>query len=431
MRDASTLSETLPRRSQTGSTSVGSLPDSVGQTWLGQYRIDGVLGEGGMARVLAAYDIKLGRDVALKLLRPGVPGSVTALTAEARALAAVRHPNIVAIHALHPEAEPPFFVMERVDGRTLEVELAAEGQLPLAVALDVIEDVARGLDCLHAHGLVHGDVKPSNVLLTPEGTAKLADLGLASFLETCEPGELVGTPCYMPPERAHGEKVDPAYRARGDVYSFAVMAFQLLTGRLPFRHETTLPMVHAHAFEPPPRPSDISTLAAAFDAPLLSALRKHPHERTRSAGELAAELRKAAACAEVDGQPFCFLIVDDDQDARELLSQALEEHFLGSPIHSAGDGLAALALAREVMPTVAIVDLQMPGLDGIGLTRELRDISPPGDLAIIVLTGEGNGRDWAQLLDAGADRFLVKPSTIDALKSAIRDLRGTTFDPRA
>ncbi|HEY8086944.1 MAG TPA: protein kinase [Polyangiaceae bacterium] len=217
-----------------------------------RYVLEAVLGEGGMGRVYRAHDAKLGRRVALKVLStpvadgPTTTGGAARMMREARAAAAFNHPNVVAIYDVGEVEGTPFIAMELVEGSSLRAFVGDEG-IPRAQKVAWLVDVARGLGAAHRAGLVHRDVKPENVIITPEGTAKILDFGIARRADaavdprgptsaanlsvvTAE-GVVVGTIQYMAPEQARGETLD----GRCDQFAWGVMAFELLSGKLPWR----------------------------------------------------------------------------------------------------------------------------------------------------------------------------------------------------
>ncbi len=230
---------------------VADMPDpSAGRATLvgrqhGPYRILSLLGAGGMGEVYQAHDVTLGRDVALKTLPPEFaldPARLARFRREARALAALNHPNIETIHGLEESADLHFLVLELVEGET------PRGPLPLAEALDLASQVAGALQAAHEHGIVHRDLKPANLKVTPQGRLKVLDFGLAKAIagaadampapaqsqadvrEGSVLGHVVGTPGYMSPEQARGAEVDQ----RTDIWAFGCLLYELLTGKRAF-----------------------------------------------------------------------------------------------------------------------------------------------------------------------------------------------------
>ncbi|MFE2165844.1 protein kinase [Streptomyces sp. NPDC059447] len=270
----------------------------------GRYRIDGLLGEGGMAQVYKAYDAKLARAVAIKTMLPGLAaeqGLPERFRREARAMAGLAHPNVVTVHDTGEEPLPdgppvPYFVMELVTGPSLADRLRTGGALPVPAAMDVADQVLNALGASHEQDLVHRDIKPSNVLLAGGGVAKVADFGIVRAITgpgtvLTGTGMMVGTAHYMSPEQARGLPLD----GRSDLYAVGVLLFEMLTGRLPFGGADVFAIALRHVSEPPP------TLASyglpglpGLEALLARALAKRPEDRYPDAATMRTALRAAA-----------------------------------------------------------------------------------------------------------------------------------------
>ena len=275
------------------------MPLATGST-LGRFQIVSPLGQGGMATVYKAFQPALDRYVALKLLRGGIvdePEQRERFEREAKAIARLRHPSIVQVFDFDTVDGQSFLVMEFIDGGTLKGrlnELASAGQkLPRGDVARIIGEVADALDTAHHLGIVHRDVKPSNVLVNRSGRAIMADFGIARILASSgqtQTGVGVGTPEYMSPEQGEGQAVNH----QSDIYSLGVMAYELLTGRVPFRADTPLAVVLAHVRDPLPLPSTIDpTISQDVERVLLKAMAKTPEERYASAGDFAHALSAA------------------------------------------------------------------------------------------------------------------------------------------
>ncbi|MEA2471822.1 MAG: eukaryotic-like serine/threonine-protein kinase, partial [Thermoleophilaceae bacterium] len=220
-------------------------------TIAGRYRLDEMLGRGGMSEVWAATDTELGRRVALKLLAPNA--DTARFEREARAVASLGHPNITQLYDYGQEDGRPYMVLEYLPGGTLEERLQDGRPLPDQETMQISAELAAGLAHAHSRDVVHRDLKPANVLFDEEGRAKLADFGIARMAAgegtLTEAGTVLGTAAYISPEQAAGSPASAA----SDVYSFGVMLYRMLTGRLPFESNNPMDLVALHRdAEPPP-----------------------------------------------------------------------------------------------------------------------------------------------------------------------------------
>lgn len=271
---------------------------------LANFRVDGVIKRGGMAQVYYGWDVMLHRPVAIKVIDARFRSNVSyaeRFVREARAVAAWRHENIIQIYHADTEGGLYYFVMEYIDGLDLG-ELADQyaemGELmPHEDVLRIGRSVAQALDYAHQHGVIHRDVKPSNVLVSVDGRILLTDFGLAMMVDEGSSGEVLGTPHYVAPEQAmRSANAVP----QSDLYSLTVMLYELLTGKLPFDDESITSLALQHVTQEPPAPRSINPhLGQEVEKVLLKGLSKSPEARHRSAGELLADLEKALSL----GQP--------------------------------------------------------------------------------------------------------------------------------
>ncbi|MGK3981573.1 serine/threonine-protein kinase [Sorangium sp. So ce136] len=290
----------------------GADPDLAPGTPVGEYRIEAKIGVGGFGTVYRAMHPVIGKAAAIKVLSrqcSANPQLVSRFVAEARAVNQIRHRNIIDIFSFGAlEDGRHYYVMELLEGMTLDAYRRKRGRLPPAEALPILVKIARALDAAHAAGIAHRDLKPENVFLVFEEDGaifpKLLDFGIAKLLgesattaHKTRTGHLIGTPLYMSPEQCRGRNVDH----RTDVYSFGILAHELLAGAPPFDGETAFDLLIKHTSEPAPPVSSLDTrLSPALDAPLLRMLEKDPESRPASLLEATAALVEAARGAGYD-----------------------------------------------------------------------------------------------------------------------------------
>ncbi|WP_395310811.1 Stk1 family PASTA domain-containing Ser/Thr kinase [Mycobacterium sp. AMU20-3851] len=269
-----------------------------------RYQLGEILGFGGMSEVHRARDLRLHRDVAIKILRADLardPNFSQRFRREAKHTAALNHPSIVAVYdtgeAQTQNGKLPFLVMEYVDGITVGKLIQRQGALPPQRALAVIADVCTALEFSHSRGIVHRDIKPANIMITPAGTVKVMDFGIARAMNATTGDRLtatsavVGTAQYFSPEQARGHEVD----ARTDVYSLGCVLYEMLTGQALFTGDTPLSVAYQHVREQPVPPSQRrSGLSPDIDAVVLKALAKKPEKRYQSAAEMRADLLRVS-----------------------------------------------------------------------------------------------------------------------------------------
>ena len=262
---------------------------------LGPYRLMERVGRGGMASVFRAYHPALDRYVAIKVLPEFFaeePGYRERFQQEARSVARLKHQNILEIFDYGYDGGTPYLVLELIDGGTLADRVGKPMELREVVRL--LEPLGSALDHAHAHGILHRDIKPSNVLITKEGTPILADFGLAKMTGAIQrlttSGVVMGTPEYMSPEQAADEFVGPA----SDIYSFGVVAYEMLTGRVPFAGDTPAATLLSHVTKAMPATRELKgELSAHVEEVLRRALSKRPEDRFPSASALVRALKPA------------------------------------------------------------------------------------------------------------------------------------------
>ncbi|MBL8115701.1 MAG: serine/threonine-protein kinase, partial [Acidobacteria bacterium] len=366
-------------------------------TSLGPYRIVSRLGTGGMGEVYRARDTRLDRDVAIKILPDSValsPESSRRFEQEARAVALLSHPNLLAIHDVGRHEGRLYAVMELLEGQTLLERLEA-GPIPLRKTLDWALQLAQGLAAAHDRGIVHRDLKPENVFITRDGHVKILDFGLARTLSgdrpsrLTGPGLVVGTMGYMSPEQLKGMEVD----GRADIFSFGCVLYEMLAGREAFRRETDAETIAAVLKEDPPEIPAEGLGTPLVDRVLRRALEKEPDDRFRSAHDLAFALK-----AILDGSV--------SRSSATALSSAPEPRKrarLGNAIAAALALFAAGVLVGRLLPRPSPA-----GLPGMRLALPL----PPGALSLAHDPGciaiSPDGKTFVYTATSGATSVLVR-----------------------
>src|SRR3712207_4236958 len=297
-----------------------------------RYEIGGVLGRGGMAEVHRGRDLRLGREVAVKVLRSDLardPSFQVRFRREAQASASLNHPAIVAVYDTGEDrtatGATPYIVMEYVEGETLRDVLRREGPLSPERAMSLCADICGALDFSHRNGIVHRDVKPGNVMITPQGAVKVMDFGIAravsdSAATMTSTAAVIGTAQYLSPEQARGEGVD----ARSDVYSVGCLLYELVTGAPPFTGDSPVSVAYQHVREDPRLPSSINpAIPPELDAILMKAMAKNPANRYQSAADMRTDLLRAVAGQRVEATP--------------VMGDAEKTAIIGAPVGGDGD----------------------------------------------------------------------------------------------
>ncbi|MFC9549804.1 Stk1 family PASTA domain-containing Ser/Thr kinase [Rhodococcus sp. NPDC056960] len=288
-----------------------------------RYELGEILGFGGMSEVHLARDVRLSRDVAIKVLRADLardPTFYLRFRREAQNAAALNHPAIVAVYdtgEAETEAGPlPYIVMEYVDGDTLRDIVRGEGPMAPRRAMEVISDVCAALDFSHRNGIVHRDVKPANVMINRAGAVKVMDFGIARAISDAsspmtQTAAVIGTAQYLSPEQARGEQVD----ARSDVYSLGCVLFEILTGEPPFKGDSPVAVAYQHVREDPQTPSVVNPdIPRELDSVILKAMSKNPANRYQTAADMRSDLVRV-----LGGQRPSAPMVMSDEDRTTIL----------------------------------------------------------------------------------------------------------------
>ncbi|AQA24407.1 phosphotransferase enzyme family protein [Rhodococcus sp. MTM3W5.2] len=300
-----------------------------------RYELGEILGFGGMSEVHLARDMRLSRDVAIKVLRADLardPTFYLRFRREAQNAAALNHPAIVAVYDTG-EAETdggplPYIVMEYVDGDTLRDIVRTEGPMQARRAMEVIADVCAALDFSHRNGIVHRDIKPANIMINRAGAVKVMDFGIARAISDAsspmtQTSAVIGTAQYLSPEQARGEQVD----ARSDVYSLGCVLFEILTGEPPFKGDSPVAVAYQHVREDPALPSSVNpNVPRELDSVILKAMSKNPANRYQSAADMRSDLVRV-----LGGQRPGAPMVMNDEDRTTILGAVDAPNRYGAP----------------------------------------------------------------------------------------------------
>lgn len=429
-----------------------------------KYRLLNEIGRGAMGTVFLAEDMSLRRRVAIKFLLPELDASADCairFKQEAVGMASVRHNNVAQIYSYAEHGGNLYFVMEYLDGETIENLVDAHNRrgffIPLSDAMDMLVQAAQGLSAVHRAGVVHRDIKPANIMLTDDGRRTvIMDFGLVRNVEIeREMRSLVGTPAYMAPEIAEGRPGSDR-SPLVDIYSFGVSAFEMLTGSLPFNGRTWVEIVRKHITEMPPFPSERRPgLPEKLDEFIFRTMSKDPNERYRSCNEMLEELYFAAQLSVPDdsggqGQittrkrrinsrfpsappgmvrstPSAssrgkLLVVDSDTGFRSQVHEVAKATVPGCRVYSATDGAMALKMFDEIQPNVVVLDLSLPEINGLEVAATIRGDHVNDTVAIIVVSQTGGKRELEILHRLKINRYLTKPVDRDELADELRPL---------
>lgn len=315
-----------------------------------RYEVMRTIGAGGMAKVLQARDLNLQRQVAIKLMRDDLiedPAFRVRFLQEARAAANLSHPNIVTIFDFGHDEQRYFIVMEYVEGTDLKSLVRRRGQLDVEEAVDLMIQICAGVGYAHRAGLVHCDLKPHNILVTPDNRAKVTDFGISRALAAIQPDEqsdiVWGSPLYLAPEQAAGGPPSPA----SDVYALGIIAFEILTGRLPFEAADTDLLIELHQVAPPPSPRLLNpAIPTAVEQILYKVLSKEPSARYRTADQFGRVLKTFTPKAD-EGQAAVY-------EARASLPQYPPESLTTPLAAEPEDGLDWVAVLLGLLAFVMV-----------------------------------------------------------------------------
>ena len=406
---------------------------------IAHYRVVSHLGEGGMGAVYLADDTRLGRRVALKVLPANVaadPDRMHRFVQEAKLASALTHPNVAYIYEIGEDAGLRFLAMEYVEGEALSSRLA-RGPLALSELLSVAIQVADALDDAHSKGIVHRDVKPSNLMLTPRGYVKVLDFGLAKLQKVqnrdetqvmTSAGVVMGTVAYMSPEQALGRDMDH----RTDVFSLGVVVYEMATARLPFPGATpSETMARILGAQPEAIARFNYDLPEALDRIVRKCLEKDRERRYQSARELQVDLKNlerdsgGAVATVATRHSFTAVIVDDEELARALLREYLASNPDIEIVAECANGFEAVKAITEKKPDLVFLDVQMPKLNGFEVLELMGQ-----EVAVIFVTAYDQYAMRA--FDEHAVDYLLKPFSLERFQKALDRARqrvGTKGSP--
>lgn len=397
---------------------ISHSPLPVGEILDGKYRVKKVLGRGSMGIVYFGIDEVLERDVAIKVLLPKYAADAKVakrFKLEAISMGAARTENVVQIYSYGEYGEHPYFVMEYVPGYTvgnLIDRINEKGeQVYLDVALGILRQVCKGLEAVHALGIVHRDVKPANMLIGPNFRVAITDFGLVETISTLE-RDLAGTPLYLAPELIRKEKLSEDLRYRSDLYSLAIASYEILTGDVPFDGTSIKEILRKHLHgRVPPITALRQDLPEAINAVFEKALAKNPadrHPNCRTFLEELEEARNEGKPGETKGWPK-ILIVDDDATSRTIYQTAIKMKFPSGNVVVASDGFQGWELARALSPDLMIIDLNMPGMNGFELIATLHGDELFKEIPLVITSATIDDGNKRVLQILGVQHFLTKP----------------------
>ncbi len=399
----------------------------------GRYAVVDRIGDGGMGVVLRAHDQRLDREVALKMIRPKLTRDrelVDQFLAEARAMAQLRHPNVVEVYDFGEHQGLPYFAMRFVDGPDLHSWAETQAMpLPVDVGLGILGQICDGVAAIHEAGAVHRDIKPENMLIDTGFRMVVTDFGLVRPLgirAVDHPSYNVtgGTAGYMAPELAREEEPDPLLAVRTDVYALGILAYWLLVGHHPFeardRHQMLDLQIRARVVPPSEACPD---LARVLDPVVLEALHKDPRQRTADARLLSDQLR--AARQQIGRTSARVLVVDDDVGALSWIENTLGETICDIDVETLQHSDQALDRIDADPPALVITALENRGLSGMELAATMRGNPATQMIPIVVLSAVGGAPEWQALWRIGVQGFVLKPLVREAFVPLVRGLLPT------
>jgi serine/threonine protein kinase len=381
---------------------------------IGCYEIRERIGAGGFASVFRAWDATGNREVAIKACTLG-PEMHERFFREAELAGRLHHPNITEVYESGMEGDTPYIVQELLGGEDLSALIARREPNTLSEKIRILQGVAEALDHAHRAGVIHRDVKPSNVRVLEDGSIKLMDFGIAKALgassNLTKSGVAVGSIGYMSPEQVSGDPVDE----RSDIFCLGVLAYELLSFQPPFKSDNLFRLLEMIVKEEPDPLIDVAPdVPTELAAAVVRAMQKDPADRYASAVEMRDAL--SSMRPEKKASPPV-LVVDDDAAVREGLVRLLEDE--GYRAIGATNGREALAQARAEMPRLILLDLKMPVMDGWQFLQEWNALKADTRCPVVLLSGLSFIRDAPGVAD-----FLSKPVDASRLLECVQRLGG-------
>ncbi len=380
------------------------------------YRIESVLGEGGMGIVYKAFDTRLNRYVAMKVIHYHIQRGSDAFhrfLREARAIASLSHPNIVTVYEISDE-ELVYYTMEYINGVTL-CEFARLKRMSFDDIVVLSRKIASALEAVHELGIVHRDLKPSNIMVGKDGEPHLMDFGLAKLLHAdmsiTRTGEIMGTPAYMAPEQ-----IDPSLGEvdlRTDIYAFGALMYELACHQPPFPGKNISSILYHVLCKTPPAPSSINpSCPPAFERIILRCLEKEKEKRYQNVSELKTDLhtinlKELSPEPESRERKYTVLIVEDNPMNRDMLARRLSRK--GFIVYTANDGKEGVEKTKEILPDIILMDLDLPEIDGWEATRMIKSDEKTCSIPVIALTAHAMTGEKERAFEAGCDEYDTKP----------------------
>ena len=389
-----------------------------------RYEVLSTLGHGGMGTVYEVRDRELDEVIALKVLRPelGGAGAVERFKQEIKIARRLSHPNIARLYDLFIWRGQLAIAQELIPGEDLDEIVDQAGALPLDRIVRYLRYVTSALQAAHDMGVVHRDLKSSNIRIDRDDRPRLMDFGLAALAGEVpdeERAAVLGTPTHISPEQLRSpDSVDH----RSDLYSLGVVLFRMATGTLPFAATDTSTLVHAHLNRTPPAPRQVRPDLPPFvEDAILRCLEKDPAKRYRSAAALYDDLQEALEDSEVETHPLRtglrpgrVLVVDAVDDARRQVVEALTD--LGAEVVEAVDGYGGVETAMSASIDFVLLSLRLPVLDGQEALRILKSTAQTASIPVVMMTAGDDPEEGLLARETGADMFLSKPLKPDVLE---------------